>query len=41
LSIARSRPQRYTPKNADVYLWGLDLAIDKVIRGIFAYFGAR
>ena len=24
-----------------VYLWGLDLAIDKVIRGIFAYFGAR
>ena len=24
-----------------VYLWGLDLAIDKVIRGIFAFFGAR
>ena len=24
-----------------LYLWGLDLAIDKVIRGIFAFFGAR
>ena len=24
-----------------VYLWGLDLAIDKVIRGIFGFFGAR
>ena len=24
-----------------VYLWGLDLAIDKVVRGIFAFFGAR
>ena len=24
-----------------VYLWGLDLAIDKVMRGIFAFFGAR
>jgi preprotein translocase subunit SecE len=24
-----------------LYLWGLDLAIDKVIRGIFAFFGAK
>ena len=24
-----------------LYLWGLDLAIDKVVRGIFAFFGAR
>jgi preprotein translocase subunit SecE len=24
-----------------LYLWGLDLAIDKAIRGIFAFFGAR
>ena len=24
-----------------LYLWGLDLAIDKVIRMIFAFFGAR
>ena len=24
-----------------LYLWGLDLAIDKAIRGIFALFGAR
>ena len=24
-----------------LYLWGLDLAIDRVIRGIFAFFGAR
>ena len=24
-----------------LYLWGLDLAIDKVIRGIFSFFGAR
>jgi preprotein translocase subunit SecE len=24
-----------------LYLWGLDLAIDKAIRGIFGFFGAR
>jgi len=24
-----------------LYLWGLDLAIDKAIRGIFSFFGAR